>query len=85
MVEDIPDGRDLSLSLSAKNKLGFIDGSSPTPDVADTSFKLWNRCNGMVISWLLNSLSKDIADSVLYSRTTKDLWNDLDQPSGAKL
>lgn len=43
----------------------------------------------MVISWLLNSLSKNIADSVIYSKTTKDLWEDLEdrfgQLNGAKL
>ncbi|XP_059295423.1 uncharacterized protein LOC132048752 [Lycium ferocissimum] len=43
----------------------------------------------MVTSWLLNSLSKDIADSVIYSRTAKELWIDLEQrfgqSNGAKL
>ncbi|XP_070026075.1 uncharacterized protein [Nicotiana sylvestris] len=43
----------------------------------------------MVTSWLLNSLSKVIADRVLYSKITKDLWTDLEhrfgQPNGAKL
>lgn len=43
----------------------------------------------MVLSWLLNSLSKDIAENVLYSQSTKDLGNDLQdmygQTNGAKL
>lgn len=43
----------------------------------------------MVTSWLLNSLYKNIAYSVIYSRTTKDLWTDLEQrfcqSNGAKL
>lgn len=72
--------RSILITLSAKNKLGFIDGAC---------FRLWTRCNKMVISWLLKSFSKDIADSVLYSRTTKDLWTDLEhrfgQPNGVKL
>ncbi|KAF3634331.1 hypothetical protein FXO37_26543 [Capsicum annuum] len=70
--------RSILISLSAKNKLGFIDDACPAPSSTDVSFRLWNRCNDMVIFWLLNSLSKDIADSVLYSRTTKDLWIDLE-------
>ncbi|XP_059298102.1 uncharacterized protein LOC132050755 [Lycium ferocissimum] len=48
-----------------------------------------SRCNDMVTSWLLNSLSKDIADSVIYSKTAKDLYTDLEQrfgqSNGAKL
>nr|XP_016473198.1 PREDICTED: uncharacterized protein LOC107795129 [Nicotiana tabacum] len=47
-----------------------------------SDYKLWNRCNDMVISWLLNSLSKNIADSVIYSKTTKDLWEDLEDRFG---
>lgn len=53
------------------------------------TFKLWGRCNDMVTSWHLNSLSKDIASSVLYFITAKDLWSDLEhifgQPNEAKL
>lgn len=43
----------------------------------------------MVISWLLNSLSREISESVIYSSTAKELWSDLEarfgQSSGAKL
>ncbi|XP_016567422.1 uncharacterized protein LOC107865744 [Capsicum annuum] len=81
--------RSILISLSAKNKLGFIDGAYPAPSSTDVSFRLWNRCNDMVTSWLLNSLFKDIADSVFYSRRAKDFWTDLEhrfgQPNGAKL
>lgn len=36
----------------------------------------------MVLSWLLNSLSKEIAESVLYSYSAKQLWNDLEDRFG---
>ncbi|XP_075080013.1 uncharacterized protein LOC142165336 [Nicotiana tabacum] len=39
---------------------------------------LWTRCNDMVTSWLLNSLSKEIAASVLYSKSAQALWTDLE-------
>nr|XP_016459804.1 PREDICTED: uncharacterized protein LOC107783349 [Nicotiana tabacum] len=73
----------------AMNKLGFIDGTYSVPDVSSTDFKQWNHCNNMVISWILNSLSKDIAESVLYSKTTNDIWKELEvrfgQCNGAQL
>lgn len=69
--------RSIRISLSAKNKLGFIDETCPAPDLDDPTFKLWSRCNDMVTSWLLNSLSKDIA-----SRMAKDLWSDLEHRFG---
>ena len=31
----------------------------------------------MVISWILNSVSKDIASSVIYANTTQEMWEDL--------
>ncbi|XP_023730366.1 uncharacterized protein LOC111878081 [Lactuca sativa] len=43
----------------------------------------------MVTSWILNVLLSDIAESVLYSSTTNEIWKDLDdrfaQSNGAKL
>ncbi|XP_075083269.1 uncharacterized protein LOC142167020 [Nicotiana tabacum] len=43
----------------------------------------------MVTSWLRNSLSKEIGDSVIYSKSVKVLWNSLEhrfgQTNGAKL
>ncbi|XP_060183269.1 uncharacterized protein LOC132613257 [Lycium barbarum] len=81
--------RSIIISLSAKNKMSFIDGSSEIPSADTPEFKLWTRCNNMVISWLLNSLSKEIAGSVIYSKSAKDLWTDLHdrfgQSNGAQL
>ena len=40
----------MRLSLSAKNKLGFIDGSIEAPPATDTKYPLWKCCNDLVIS-----------------------------------
>ncbi|XP_075098994.1 uncharacterized protein LOC142175887 [Nicotiana tabacum] len=77
------------IALSAKNKLGFIDGFFIFPKTDSIIQQAWVRCNDMVLLWLLNSLSKEIAESVLYSQSTKDLWSDLKdkfvQANGARL
>ncbi|XP_075083572.1 uncharacterized protein LOC142167307 [Nicotiana tabacum] len=77
------------ISLPAKNKLGFIDGTLIIPKADSAIQQAWARCNDMVLSWLLNSLSKEIAGSVLYSHSAKDLWSDREdrfgQTNGAKL
>lgn len=31
----------------------------------------------MVICWILNSLSKDLAESFIYAQTSKQLWGDI--------
>ncbi|KAL0302702.1 UNVERIFIED_CONTAM: hypothetical protein Scaly_3023800 [Sesamum calycinum] len=38
----------------------------------------WERANSMVISWILNSISKDIVESFLYINTARDLWVELE-------
>lgn len=77
------------ISLSAKNKLDFINGKVEIPSESSPLFGQWKRCNDMVIAWLLNSLSKDISESVIYSQTAMDLWSELEerygQPDGSKL
>ena len=54
------------LALSTKNKIGFVDGTITQPEAGSELLPNWNRVNSMVISWILNSLSKEIAESVLF-------------------
>nr|XP_016461489.1 PREDICTED: uncharacterized protein LOC107784820 [Nicotiana tabacum] len=81
--------RSVLITLSAKNKIGFINGACPAPALTSRDYQPWSRCIDMVTSWLLNSLSKDIGDNVIYSKSTKDLWTSLEhrfgQSNGAKL
>ncbi|XP_060210784.1 uncharacterized protein LOC132637759 [Lycium barbarum] len=81
--------RSALIALSAKKKLGFINGTCKELDLESTEYPKWYCCNNMVTAWLLNSLSKDIKDSVIYSRTTKELWDSLKsrfgKSNGAKL
>uniref|UniRef100_A0A2N9H9X1 Reverse transcriptase Ty1/copia-type domain-containing protein n=1 Tax=Fagus sylvatica TaxID=28930 RepID=A0A2N9H9X1_FAGSY len=66
------------MALTAKNKVGFINGTISAPvDQSLPSFNLWTRCNTMVISWLLNLVSKEIASSVIYANTAQEMWEDL--------
>ncbi|RVW84809.1 Retrovirus-related Pol polyprotein from transposon RE1 [Vitis vinifera] len=69
--------RAMRISLSAKDKIGFVTGSIKPPSSTDDSFPSWQRCNDMVISWLLNSIHPDIASSVIYAKTTSEIWADL--------
>ncbi|KZV54466.1 hypothetical protein F511_18951 [Dorcoceras hygrometricum] len=65
------------VALTAKNKLGFIDNSIDQPRPDDLLYGSWTRCNSMVISWILNSVSRDIADSLMYMPTAREMWIDI--------
>ncbi|XP_070056703.1 uncharacterized protein [Nicotiana tomentosiformis] len=61
-------------SLSAKNKLGLLDGrvSQLSPD--SPYYLYWERCNDMVKAWITNSVSRDIATSVMCLKTARELF-----------
>lgn len=69
--------RSISIALSAKLKLGFIDGSLIKSATDATQKSLWTRSNDRIISWILNSISTDIRKSVVYMNTAKQIWEDL--------
>lgn len=52
--------KSILLSLSAKNKLGFIDETLVKPKENSEFFNLCTRCNDMVFAWILNYLTKKL-------------------------
>ncbi|XP_060968835.1 uncharacterized protein LOC133036299 [Cannabis sativa] len=69
--------RAMQLSISVKNKLGFLDGTIPKPPPSDyILYNAWVRNNNIVISWILNSVSKEISSSILYDESAA-IWADL--------
>lgn len=81
--------RGILRSLSVKNNLGFINGECKKPASNDPNCRLWEMCDDMVTSWILNSLSREVADNVEYIDNALKLWTVLedryDQTNGAKL
>ncbi|KAL5575028.1 hypothetical protein UlMin_016727 [Ulmus minor] len=66
------------IALSVKNKLGFVDVSIAEPPGTDANlFNSWIRNNNMVISWILNSISKEISASVMFASSAREIWFDL--------
>ncbi|XP_019228351.1 PREDICTED: uncharacterized protein LOC109209521 [Nicotiana attenuata] len=74
--------RTVLVALSIRNKTAFIIGTTGRPPDGSPLARQWQRCNDLVISWLVNSLSKDIARSVEYSEFAKDIWNELEERYG---
>lgn len=66
------------INLDAKNKTCFVDGSLPMPPAGSKEENAWKRCNNMVIGWLIALLDRHIARSIMYFKTTSDIWADLE-------
>nr|GLL38011.1 uncharacterized protein LOC109150247 [Ipomoea trifida] len=72
-----PWARAMSMALSCKNKIKFVNGSILKPEENDPKFEVWGRCNDMVMSWIVRSLSPTIGQSVLWIDTAYGIWRDL--------
>ncbi|CAN6688768.1 unnamed protein product [Malus baccata var. baccata] len=69
--------RAMCMGLSAKNKIGFIDGTIKAPSLLDAKYVAWKRCNDMVTLWIANSVHSEIASSIMYTENAAAVWNDL--------
>lgn len=65
------------MAFKAKNKFSFIDGSIHTPAEYDLLFNAWKRCNFVIKSWILKTVSKEIAYSLMYIRSVHNIWKEL--------
>ncbi|XP_019164462.1 PREDICTED: uncharacterized protein LOC109160634 [Ipomoea nil] len=72
-------GRSMRIALEVKNKFGFATDAIPIPDEADPRIASWRRCNCIVSSWILRSISPGIADSVMYFDKASDIWKALEK------
>lgn len=69
--------RAMLLALRAKNKLGYINGSCRKPAENHSHLHQWERCNAIVLSWLMSSVSKEIFSGIIYCTQATDVWTDL--------
>lgn len=56
----------MTIALTIKKKIGFKDGSMKKSDEKKPDeHQQWNQCNSLVKTWLLGSISKDIAICII--------------------
>lgn len=72
----------IQISLGAKDKLEFIDGSINNPDEDSADFPKWRSADFMVRSWILGSLTKDLAKSFVYCTSARNFWEELKERFG---
>ena len=72
-----PWARSMIITLIAKHKIGFIDGTIPVPDPNSPQFILWTRCHMTVLSWIIDLVSPGIGSSIMYTDNARAIWLDL--------
>ncbi|XP_073019487.1 uncharacterized protein [Primulina eburnea] len=69
--------RAMLIALQAKNKIGFIDGTCKKPEAGSALVLQWERCNALVLSWILNTVSREIFGGIVYATNASVVWTDL--------
>ena len=69
--------RAMKIALLGRNKLGFIDGSVNRGQFIGDLARLWDRCNAIVVSWIMCNVSKDLLSGVLFCSNSYLIWEDL--------
>ncbi|KAL3326374.1 hypothetical protein AABB24_037184 [Solanum stoloniferum] len=69
--------RSIRLALLGRNKIGLVDGTCRKNDVSTELGGQWERVNAIVLSWLLNSVSKNLLAGVAFATSAQGVWSDL--------
>lgn len=66
--------RVMEIALSTERKLPFVHGTLPRPTDDPIKGDQWDACNNLVISWIMNTVSDSIADSILHIESDAEIW-----------
>ncbi|XP_075643709.1 uncharacterized protein LOC142614945 [Castanea sativa] len=65
--------RAMIVSLTAKNKIGFLNGTIAIPDASSIEYISWTKCNMTIFSLIINSISREIASSLMYTNNVSEV------------
>lgn len=71
----------MTMALTSKNKLHFINGVLPRPPDQDHNSIVWDWCNTIIMSWINISVELKIAQSILWMDIAIKMWIELKDDS----
>ncbi|CAM8999360.1 unnamed protein product [Rhodiola kirilowii] len=69
--------KSMEIALSGRSKLSFIKGTYPKPSEPIMAAR-WQRCNDVVMSWLIGSVSDKIVGEILHANDVMTAWEILE-------
>jgi hypothetical protein len=67
----------VEMYISGKDKLGYINGDLPQPDLNDLTFRRWRTKNSIVKGWLINSMDPSLFGNFIRFPTVKQVWESI--------
>ncbi|MCI32447.1 hypothetical protein A2U01_0053661, partial [Trifolium medium] len=65
----------VEMFISGKDKLGYINGELPQPELTDPSYRRWRTENSIVKGWLINSMEPGLVGNFIRFATAKAVWD----------
>ena len=73
----------MEVALISNNKLSFERGAYTRPNSTSPTLQAqWDRCDNMVLTWIMHATIRNISDSVMFSYSSHDAWVELKQRYG---
>ncbi|GJU34759.1 putative RNA-directed DNA polymerase [Tanacetum coccineum] len=67
----------VQLALHTRNKIGFITGKCVRNENEGPLQQQWDRCNAVVLSWLLGCVSPELYKGQVFCKNSKNVWDEL--------
>ena len=62
--------------------VAFVDGTLSRPTSEEAAQQVWDRCNNMVICWIIASLDRMTVKSIKHYKTAREIWCNLERRFG---
>ena len=72
----------MTIALSSKNKLGFVNGTITRSTTSSSQERAWDRVNDTVIGRIMNAVDEHIAKRILWLKTAKEASDELEHRYG---
>ena len=69
--------RSIKIALLGRNKIGLIDGTARKEMFGKEMWGQWEKVNVIVLSWLMNVVSKSLLSGIAFASNAFDVWTDL--------
>ncbi|XP_059313340.1 uncharacterized protein LOC132064393 [Lycium ferocissimum] len=69
--------RSMRLFLLGRNKLGLVDGTCSKDKFPEVMWNHWERVNAIVLSWVMNVVSKNLLGGIMYASIAQTVWEEL--------
>lgn len=68
--------RSIKIGLLGKGKIGFVDVTRAKDKFPTSLHALWEKCNAIVLSWIMISISRELLNGVVHDNNAQQVWTD---------